>query len=493
MLMVVPKLTSNPDIYGIYTVCISLSMFFSYADLGFLAAGQKYAAEFFAQKNLNKEMRVIGFVLFFLGIFMLLSSIILLFVAYNPAILIKSNNVNDLAISSKLLTILALSSIVILLQRFNSLVYSIRIEDYIYQSIDVAANLLKILSIQFFITKNTYDIVGYFFTIQILSLFSSMLSVAIATKKYNYNIKQFLSYFRFSKEMYILTKTLAFSSLLTTIAWILYFELDAVILSTFYGVKIVAMYAIGFTFLSFTRNLYNTIYSPFLSRFNHFVGDNDDEGLYQTFRFLIKVTFPLCIIPPMVLIFYMKNIVVTWVGYDYLSSIFICQLFLITTALTGLSIPIGYMIIAKSQNTILRINAIILPVIFYTSLAVLNFYVGERSLAIAKVITIFCSLILVLYFIHKILGSKILKFYKEATKTILLPILSMAIIFWLLPNSQNIEPKTFNAYYTLAWNIIPALLIPLLVYYLMETQTRVFVFTGLTNTFKSLKFRYTNA
>lgn len=483
--MVVPKLTSNPDIFGIYTVCMSLSIFFSYADLGFLSAGQKYAAEYFAQKNLNKEMRVIGFVLFFLSILMLISSSLLLFIAFNPTVLIQSNNAINLAISSKLILILALSCVVVVFQRFNALVYSIRIEDYINQSIDVVANVLKILSIQFFITKTSYDIVGYFFTIQVLSLFASVLSSAIAVKKYNYNIKHFLSYFTFSNEMYNQTKTLAFSTLLNTIAWILYFELDAVILSRYYGVKVVAMYAIGFTFLSFLRNLYNVIYSPFLSRFNHFVGNNDEDGLYRTYSFLIKLTFPLCVIPPIVLIFYMKDVIVTWVGYNYMSSVFISQLFIVTIAITAILIPSGYLLIAKSQNAILRINAIILPIIFYTSLIVLNFYIGDKSLAIAKGTTVFCGFIVTFYFINQLLGRRVVKLYGELLKTIFFPIVVMLILFWLLPNSHNLESQTFNAYYTIAWHIIPSLIIPLTIYYLIETQTRLFLFSRLTTKYKS--------
>ena len=52
--LVVPAMASNPAIFGVYTVCISLTIFFSYADLGFIAAGQKYAAEFFAQIRVRR-------------------------------------------------------------------------------------------------------------------------------------------------------------------------------------------------------------------------------------------------------------------------------------------------------------------------------------------------------------------------------------------------------------------------------------------------------
>ena len=41
LLIVVPKLSSNPELYGIYSVCISFALYLTYADIGFLSVGQK--------------------------------------------------------------------------------------------------------------------------------------------------------------------------------------------------------------------------------------------------------------------------------------------------------------------------------------------------------------------------------------------------------------------------------------------------------------------
>lgn len=47
-------LSSNKILYGIYSICISLTIFYNYADVGFLSAGQKYAAESYA-KEIEQE------------------------------------------------------------------------------------------------------------------------------------------------------------------------------------------------------------------------------------------------------------------------------------------------------------------------------------------------------------------------------------------------------------------------------------------------------
>ena len=53
MFIVVPRITSEPIVYGVYMVCISMAIFLSYADIGFIAAGNKYSAECFARKDLK--------------------------------------------------------------------------------------------------------------------------------------------------------------------------------------------------------------------------------------------------------------------------------------------------------------------------------------------------------------------------------------------------------------------------------------------------------
>ena len=49
--IVIPRLSAEVNSYGIYSVVVSLMIFLQYADLGFLGAGQKYAAESYAKND----------------------------------------------------------------------------------------------------------------------------------------------------------------------------------------------------------------------------------------------------------------------------------------------------------------------------------------------------------------------------------------------------------------------------------------------------------
>ena len=57
MFIVIPFISKEPAIFGIYSICISLGIFLNYADLGFLKATKKYAAEFYAREERIEEMK----------------------------------------------------------------------------------------------------------------------------------------------------------------------------------------------------------------------------------------------------------------------------------------------------------------------------------------------------------------------------------------------------------------------------------------------------
>lgn len=185
MFIVIPYLTSEPTIYGIYTVCISMSIFLAYADLGFMGAGQKYAAEYFAKGKRKEEIKVIGFTHFILLVFLLLFSIIFLILSFHPEFLLKNlASGKQVVIASSLLLILALSSPITLLQRLLQMIFGIRLEDYIVQRTNIAGSLLKILSVLWFFRNGQYNIVGYFLFAQIVNFFAALLTLLIARKRY---------------------------------------------------------------------------------------------------------------------------------------------------------------------------------------------------------------------------------------------------------------------------------------------------------------------
>ena len=163
LFVVVPFLSEDKTTFGIYSVCISITIFLSYADLGFLGAGMKYAAESFSKNEREEEIKIVGFTHFVLLIFVILISSVFLYLSFNPDILIKDIVTdNDKYTASSLLLILAVFSPTIVFQRVLQMIYSIRLKEFILQKINIIGNVFKISSVFYFFGDGKYEIVHYF-------------------------------------------------------------------------------------------------------------------------------------------------------------------------------------------------------------------------------------------------------------------------------------------------------------------------------------------
>ena len=392
MFIVIPRLANNPSIYGIYVVCISANIFLTYADIGFAGAGYKYASEYFAQKNLEEEINVVGFIGFVLLLFVIIFALTVSVIALNPSILIKSiNSAAEINIASNLLFILALFSPAIIFQRILEIVYGIRLEQFILQRIMIAASLLKILSVFYFFKNQHYDIVGYFLFCQLVYLSALFLCLLIAKIKYKYNFIVFFKSIKFSKHMFNKTRTLAFGSLFSTIMFILYYELDAFAIAKLMGVESVAIYAVGFTILSFLRSLFGVLYAPFLARFNHFIGLHDLDGLRNLYRSILPLTLPFVVLPIVSLALLMEPLVHSWVGHYYEKSVIIAQLLIFGFIYGFFTYPASFLIIAQEKIKILYLTSAISPIVYWTGIVLTIPYIGLTSFALFKFIAMSIS------------------------------------------------------------------------------------------------------
>lgn len=442
MFIVIPRLADNPSIYGIYVVCISANIFLTYADIGFAGAGYKYASECFAQKNLEEEINIVGFIGFVLLLFVIIFGLTVSGIALNPSIVIKNiNSAAELNIASNLLFILALFSPAIIFQRILEIVYGIRLEQFILQRIMIAASFLKILSVFYFFKNQHYDIVGYFLFCQLVYLLAILFCLLIAKIKYKYNFIVFFKSIKFSKPMFNKTRALAFGSLFSTIMFILYYELDAFAIAKLMGVESVAIYAVGFTILSFLRNLLGVLYAPFLARFNHFIGLHDIDGLRNLYRSILPLILPFVVFPIVSLALLMGPLVHSWVGNYYDKSVLIAQLLILGYIYAFISYPASFLIIAQEKIKILYLTSAISPIVYWTGIILTLPYIGLTSFALFKFIAMSISSVFYLLITLKFLEISAGGFVRKILGPVAIPlgflILSLSCLNQFMPVEKN--------------------------------------------------------
>jgi O-antigen/teichoic acid export membrane protein len=369
----------------------------------------------------------------------------MLFFSFHPQFLIKKLiGQEELKIASRLLFILALSSPAILLNRFMQIVYGIRLEDFLFQKVLIIFNLAKIASVIYFFNNTKYDIVGYFFFCQLMTVVAGIVSASFAIKRYKYDFNLLLRSFRFSKEIFLKTKNIAFGSLFITATAILYYEIDPFVIARILGAEQVALYAIGLTLLSYFRALFGMLYGPFLARFNHFVGLKDEPGLRKIYKSTIILIAPIVIFPILTILALMKPFVYSWVGNGYSPSVVVSQ-FLVACFIYGfLSYPASILMLAQEKIRMLYIVNAILPLIYWTGIILTISHLGIAAFSLFKFVTF--SILGVIFFIFSknFLKMTTLCFLKKIMLPAIIPSVflfySASKIFRFLP----VEKGNFN-------------------------------------------------
>jgi O-antigen/teichoic acid export membrane protein len=442
LIIVIPFLSNNSRVYGIYSLCVSFTIFLSYADLGFLNAGYKYAAEYYAKNNRQKEIEITGFVSFILTGFILIFAIVLMLFAFHPYWLIKNiSDTKDIYIAKNLLLILALFSPNMIFQRTLQIIYGVRVHDYIFQTILIVINGLKIASVYFFVTNKDYNIIGYFLFCQTVTSVGLIAGILYASKKFSISLKALVTHIKFSKEVFQSIKKLAFSSLYVTIAWILFYEFDPYAIAKLAGADAVAYYSIGLTCLAFFRSIFGTLFGPFNARFNHFVAIDDLNGLTNFSKTVMCILLPAVVFPTLSLAILSKPIVFTWVGDKFNQSAGIVTFLSLCNILGFITYPSGILSMATKKIKFLYIISTVQLIIYWSGIALFFSHYGYIVFAWFELICFSITGVLYTIFMCRFLHMSIFRFIRITIVPAILPVIALfLILFWIrdfLPLEKN--------------------------------------------------------
>lgn len=420
--VVTPFISSNPSLFGIYSVVVAAYFFISYADFGFLSAGMKYAAESYAQKNLTDEIEVIGFAGMIFLIFACLYSIGIFFIAFNPTVLFSgASSLEELLVAKQLLILLALTCPILVIQRVIQIIHGVRMMDYKFQRVLVLSNSLKLFSVFLFFGGGKYYIVEYFLFSQVCVLLAVIAGLVMIKSSLNYDLRALFKAFRLSKKLFAKTKKLAFTTIFLTVSWILYYELDPFAIARLFGSNSVAIYAIGFSIITYFRSIFGILFTPFIARFNHFIGLKDTEGLQLFFIKVMILFLPITIFPVLAVFFTADNFILTWVGSAYTESIGIARTLVLCYVFSFITYPAGILIMANEKVKALYYTSALQPVIFWTGIVLTYKFWGLESFAYFKFIAFFLETVVYVALILKFLQISLLTLLRKVIVPIVLP------------------------------------------------------------------------
>lgn len=452
LFIVVPYLSSNKILYGIYSVCTSLTFFFSYADLGFVSAGVKYAAEYFVRGDRENEMKVIGFTAFIMVSAFTIVSIAILILAISPKLLIPdiTNDSESLYTARYLLLILALSCPILICQRILNIIFTIRVEDYLFQRITIVGNIIKLISVLFFFGGGRYLVVEYYIFYQTVNLFV-VVAALLYIRKYGYNLSYFLRSVKWDKVVFDKVKKISGTSFIMTICMILYYELDQIAISHWVGIEAVAIYGVALSVMTIIRSFNSIVFSPYVSRYNHFIGLGDMKGLAFFVNKMICMSGIIFVAPIITVSVFATPFVISWVGNQYIESAVLVSIMALSFFPNFFKDPIGSYFIATERNKVLLKSNCLLPIVFWLGVITTVKWLGILSFAIFKFVS---SAVTSIYYWHqayKDFNTKGFRFVsiRDAFVPLICPVLFLTSVAYFIVPHMNFNHDRLDLLYNI--------------------------------------------
>ena len=456
LFIVTPNISSMPEIYGVYSMCVGLNVFLQYADLGFIKAGKKFAAECISTGDIDTERKYVGTsLLIYIVVCIILLLGASLCIVY-PELVIKGvrNSSDTLLISRKLLFVFTLSIPITILEKFTSFIYSIRLEEFRIQRILIFGSIIKIASVPLVFFNEKYDIVGYYLFTQLVQLLCFTYILYIS-KRIGYGFLCFFKIMKYDRQTFINMKGLAFSGFVASLSWILFYEIDTIAISAVLGAGAVAIYAIGRTLQTYLRTIVSILYSPYDVRFNHFVGSGDTRGFLNFFSFIDSI-YSVVIIPIVIVAIFAEPFVLSWVGTEYNDSILLTQLLVFCFGLNAISNPCTSIIYSHNRVKELFWISIFQPLVFWLGIYLSISTFGVDSFAIFKLLSCIIVALYSYYVAKKVVN---INSYEVLVENYLWPLMlscgSSYIVYHVHGMYFTIQEKSFeNLLYTLIFMLV---------------------------------------
>lgn len=440
LMIVTPMLTSNKELFAIYCTCLSLTTFLSYADLGFISASAKFASESIGKGEKLEAISIIGLSVWFSILAGIIFALFIGLVAWKPCLVFKDIQAGESTrIASNLLMILSFSSLNLIIQRNIIAIFAIRLEEYIPRRISLAFHIVTIFSVFWFFRAGHQEITGYYLFSQVGLFATTIICIALIIKRYGYKWQDLVRSVRFNRDIFRRTKRLAFSSLLGMVGWILYYEMDTLFIAKFIGYTSLAYFALAATIINFIRGILGVFYSPFQARFNHFIGQQNENGLKNLYGKLIVLSKPFILFTGISIFSLMGFLINAWIGPAYKESVLLCRVLLLIYFFSYFQYPSGMLLFAQSRTS--EMNALIIcnTIIFWVGTLLTYKNLGVLAPVLFKAVTFIVSGIYHFIQSSKYLDIRIVRFARESYAPLVIPALLQVAFLELIKSSLILE------------------------------------------------------
>jgi O-antigen/teichoic acid export membrane protein len=382
LLIITPIISKEKDYFTIYSYGISILAFLNYADLGFFRSAQKFASESVAQNNKSAIYNSLGFGTFISIVIVIFISIVFFLFSINPYYAISTiKTESQLQFAKYLFLTISLSAPLIIFQRMILAYYEINLSAYRFYVYSIIFNLVLLGLCLILLNLNQFTLLIYFILLQIFNLMLLTLLLFDLRFFFNYDLKSILFSIKFSKIEYFKTKDIALTSLVSMVSWLIFYEIDIVVLTRMFKLNEVAYYSLSLIILGLFRTFAGILFGTFNIRINNLIGNKDEVGFLNYCKSFLFVTAPIMMYITLSYFVISDYFILNWVGVSYLESSAISKYLVLGYSLSFISYITSSILLSKLRVKESFYISISQPIIFW--LLIFLFYKNYSIILVA--------------------------------------------------------------------------------------------------------------
>jgi O-antigen/teichoic acid export membrane protein len=261
---------------------------------------------------------------------------------------------------------------------------------------------------------------------QIISLIALVIMLFDLKKVFGYSIREIFLSIRFDFEEFSKTKEIAISSFIGMIGWVIFYEIDIVILARFFPLNQLSFYSISLIVLSLFRTFTGILFGSFSNRINNLYGNNDLSGYYNFSKIFLYISSPIVLYATFSYLVLSDFFILHWVGINYIFSSSISQFLVLGYSLSFISYISSSLLLSQNRIKESLYISLFQPIIYWGSVYLLYRYFGLITVAFMKFIVLFISDVIYIRYLVEL--AKIT--YKELFYKIFFPFIIVSLFLY---------------------------------------------------------------
>lgn len=441
-------LSTNLEIFGIFSLVFSIYFLIGYFDLGFTSASVKFYSENI-KDNSKKQLEILGFIFFIFMILGILFASIFIIMANNNYLIRDLSN-EALEVFKYLCYLSAVFSFSVAFKKIGDIHFTATVQTYIQHKAIAFASILKILAIYLFFIYLDYAVIKYFlFFLFVDFLVNLYLFIKVIGWKGLHVF--FRKYIKFQPDIYFKQKSLAYTTVVGSLVAITCFESDVIIAELLNLENIFLISAVYFLSTPLKRFI-SILFVPLFPRMNHYYGTKKTASVKRLFSSSMNL---LMFISPLFGVAFLlgPDLIYYLYGSNYSLSVNFFGIAVICYFFVFLSNPIISLL-----RTFLKVEALtkinfFQPIVFLIILFFSYEKFGLYAIFIAKLVSTILVIILMSYFASEIY-KKIFRLVIKNIAAFLIPILIYFVISILLFNNEGSDVLTIEKYFSVLLSLI---------------------------------------